>query len=162
MAKVETNLPVRHVQQPLSKLCWATCILMVREVLVNKRNYDITPEKVFEAVLYYDDNVDATTKMLLAGLERWGAECSEHRKGKATYLEVQTEIGANRPIIVGLTYPNSKHVIVIGGYELRGPTRWWKVFDPASNAAEWQPFRHLEESATWTDTFFVRARNVNV
>jgi hypothetical protein len=136
---------------------------MAREVILSKVNLDITPRKIYEASVYSPGNTPAEEDLIKASLERWGVECSELRDGKATFLEIQQEVNANRPIIVGFRGLGTGHVVVIGGYEMRGPTRWCKVYDPADNSEQTMPYRAIENhNPPWRVTFFLRERVVAV
>jgi hypothetical protein len=136
---------------------------MIREVILNKVNFDITPRKIYEAVVYGVGNTSARDPMISAALERWGVDVASYVRRPATFLEIQTEINANRPVLVGFAGVGGPgHVVVIGGYEMRGPTRWCNVYDPAKNAAENMPYRHLEQNCGWNATWFVQLRVVNI
>jgi hypothetical protein len=131
---IETTPAVQHIQQPQSKLCWATCILMARTV-VKGANADITPEKISSRSFY-------TSQSNIGGFDHVTTSVIEDWIGKSllvnsiTYSTVRTYINNNKPILLGYSWlGGGGHVMIIGGYEDKGAD-WGlvKLFDPLQTA----------------------------
>jgi Papain-like cysteine protease AvrRpt2 len=66
---------VTHVQQPDTKLCWATCVLMAMVVKRNstEQTRDWTPQKIVERFAYDYVNKGMNARATKAALENYGA-----------------------------------------------------------------------------------------
>jgi Papain-like cysteine protease AvrRpt2 len=134
----ETNPGVGHITQPESKLCWATSLLMVRNV-IKQANADITPQKIAARSFYRDPgdtNIGGYDHIIKVAIEDWIGNCS-YVKHPVTWAEVKQDIDNNKPIFVGYSWSTgSGHLMVIGGYENKGDGSWGlvRLFDPALNA----------------------------
>ena len=160
---------VQHITQP-RKLCWATCILMAREVILNKQNPDVTPEKINEAMIYDSTAHGARPHVIKAACERWGMACNI-QYSVLSFEAIRVQIEANQPPIIGIDWADGGgHAIVLSGYEMRGPTRWVVIDDPGKATTETVPYRWLEEGLreqdgtthSWSESYLLSLRVVNV
>lgn len=132
MAMIETNPAVTHIAQPSSKLCWATCILMAREV-TKGWNPDITPDKIVQRSMMADSGTNKTASdvLLTSAMIDWlGA--GKWVKRPLTLAQIANNINANLPFIIGINWnAGGAHAIICGGYDAKGPD-WGmlKLFDP--------------------------------
>jgi len=133
----ETNPAVTHITQPESDLCWATCILMMRNVL-KEVNPDHTPQTISARSFYRDRsdaNIGGADIVIKAAIEDWVSgvgKCGYHARS-FTWDEVKQAIDSNKPILVGYGWSKGGgHAMVIGGYEAKGGGDWGfvRLFDP--------------------------------
>ncbi len=133
----ETNPAVCHITQPDTKLCWATCILMVRNVL-KQANPDISPQKIAARTFHGDHraaNIGGKDCIIKSAIEDWvsGPNKCGYVQRSFTWDEVKSAIDNNKPILVGYGWSKGGgHVMVIGGYEAKGRGDWGlvRLFDP--------------------------------
>jgi hypothetical protein len=134
----ETNPGVGLITQPESKLCWATSLLMARNVR-KQANADITPQKIAARTFSRDTddtNIGGKDHIIKSAIEDWIGSCS-YVKRALTYAEVKQDIDNDKPVFVGYGWSNGGgHLMVIGGYENKGDGSWGlvKLFDPALTA----------------------------
>jgi hypothetical protein len=137
MAITETNPAVAHRLQPLSKLCWATSILMVREVLKGANQY-ITVDKIVQRTLSSDPGTNKTGKdhIIASAMYDWlgGGNLVP---GPISIDAAKASIDAGKPFIIGIGwYLGGGHAVVVGGYD-RKSADWGllKIFDPLAPRA---------------------------
>ncbi|WP_156255324.1 papain-like cysteine protease family protein [Sandarakinorhabdus oryzae] len=132
MAMIETNPAVTHIQQPSSKLCWATSILMMRQV-IKGWNPDITPDRIVQRSMMAASGTNKTAPdfLIIGAMYDWlGA--GKWVKRQLTLAEIKNNIDANLPFMIGINWnAGGAHAIVCGGYDAKGPD-WGllKLFDP--------------------------------
>ncbi|MFP3891776.1 C39 family peptidase [uncultured Ralstonia sp.] len=129
-----TQPAVLHAQQPLSDICWATCVKMVLEVRRGKVNPDITADSISRRVLYADkgsENTGLPDHVIKAALEAYGCPYKLVDR-QLTWEEVTAQIGKNQPVVLGIGWKRGGgHAIVVGGYDLDlNGKRWLLINDP--------------------------------
>jgi hypothetical protein len=133
----ETNPAVAHITQPESNLCWATGILMARNVR-KQANPDHTPRRIAERSFNTSPNASnfpGYAPTIKAAIEDWIGNCSYVTRS-LTWAEVKQDIDNNKPVLIGYGWSNGGgHLMVIGGYEDKGDGSWGfvRLFDPALN-----------------------------
>lgn len=146
----ETNKEVQFIKQPDTNLCWATCILMIRNVS-KKANPDITPEKIVHDFLYgggsQDNNIAGYDGVITSALEHyaWGVNSVKYMKSSLEWKDIKKSVDSDCPVLVGYGWKQGGgHVMVIGGYEEKGED-WGlvKLFDPLKDAASVISFDRL-------------------
>ena len=157
-----TNPAVRQIQQPDTKICWATCVLMAIEVKRGRVNPDITPESIVDREMGQRLNIGGFDYHTKVALESYGASNVQIFQGPAPWATIQHEIGRNRPIIISYKWAGSGgHQMVIGGWEVGASNiEWVALNDPLQTIEKrinydrlvrgnYDPDGHRGEGNTW-------------